>query len=166
MLERSEIVNMSLVKICSGAQTGADQGGLAAGIQLGLQIGGWMPLGRRTDEGPLSVELFKLWNLREHPLSTYPPRTEQNVRDSDGTVVFGNPYSPGCSLTVKLCKRHKKPYLIMETVSYDPVGLLKFVLNNGIKTLNVAGNRERSTPGIYALTLDTIVRAFRSLRPD
>ena len=149
-----------LTKIISGAQTGADQGGLRAAVHLGLERGGWIPFGRRTDEGRLSDELFTFWNLREHPSPTYPPRTEQNVRESDGTVIFGNAYSPGCSLTVRLCQKHKKPYLIMESVSYDVAELLKWILNSKVQVLNVAGNRERTSPGIGQLTFDTLTRAL------
>lgn len=147
-------------KIISGAQTGADRAGLDAGLALGLQVGGWIPAGRRTDEGSLPIEDFNRYNLREHSSPAYPPRTEANVLDSDGTVIFGSPYSPGCSLTARLCKKHKKPCLIMEHSGYSQAELLKWLLNNTIKVLNVAGNRERTNRGIYKLTYNILVRAL------
>lgn len=155
---------MSVVKIISGAQTGADQAALRAAVDLGLQVGGWIPQGRRTDAGRLSDELFAQWHLTEHPSPAYPPRTEQNVRDSDGTAIFGNPYSPGCVLTTKLARRHHKPIIIMEVNGYDAETLIRWLLNNHIRTLNVAGNRERINPGIGQLTYDTLIKALGSTK--
>ena len=146
--------------IRSGRQTGADLAGLDAGLALGLRTAGWVPNGRRIDGGVFPVEDLAKYNLTVHPSPYYPPRTEANVLNSDGTVIFGNPYSPGCSLTIKLCNRRQKPCLIMETVSYDPAALLKWLLNNAVRELNVAGNRERTNPGIYQLTYDVIVKAL------
>ena len=40
-------------KIISGGQTGADQAALDAAIKLGIPHGGWMPIGRMTEDGPL-----------------------------------------------------------------------------------------------------------------
>ena len=40
-----------ILRIISGGQTGADQGGLRAGAALGLDTGGWIPFGFRTDTG-------------------------------------------------------------------------------------------------------------------
>ena len=153
-----------VTKIISGAQSGADQAGLDAAVALDLDRGGWIPLGRRTEDGRLSDELFTLWRLKEHPSSGWTGRTEQNIIDSDGTVIFGNPYTPGSSLTVRLCRlpKHKKPHLIMSLVDNDPTELLKWILNHNIHTLNVAGNRESVNPGIYQLTHQTLMQAFRS----
>ncbi|MGD2098928.1 MAG: putative molybdenum carrier protein [Desulfobacterales bacterium] len=36
----------------SGGQTGDDQAGLDAAIELGIAHGGWIPKGRKTEEGP------------------------------------------------------------------------------------------------------------------
>lgn len=49
----------------------------------------------------------------------------------------------------------------MESVGYDVVELVRFLLNHGVRVLNVAGNRERTNPGIYQLTYDTLTKAFK-----
>lgn len=152
------VLDLKVVEqIISGAQTGADRAGLDAGLALGLRVGGWIPFGRRTDEGPLSLEDMQQYNLKQHPSPTYPPRTEQNVRESDGTVLFGNMSSPGCSLTLRLCKRHGKPALTNPTTEQ----LRCWIEYESIKVLNVAGNRERTSPGIFKLTYDTLIEALR-----
>lgn len=149
---------MALVKIISGAQTGADQAGLAAACHLGLEVGGWMPYGRRTEDGPMSIELFNKYKLKQHPSPNYPPRTEQNVRESDGTVLFGNLDSPGCRLTMQLCDRHHKHY---PGNPLKPEYLRAWVEQHDIKVLNVAGNRESTNPGIFDSTVKFLVEAFK-----
>lgn len=150
---------MALRKIISGGQTGADQGGLAAGKALGLETGGWLPRGCITQDGPRRDMLVK-YGMLEHCSTGYPPRTETNVMNSDGTVLFGNMNSPGCRLTLRLCKQHRKPFYTNPT----PKGLRGWVDQQGIKVLNVAGNRESSNPGIFKTTYDTLMAAFGGVK--
>jgi len=145
-------------KIISGAQTGADRAGLAAAAVLSLEVGGTVPRGRRAEDGPLTDRTMKLFNLKEHSSDKYPPRTKANVWNSDGTVVFGNVGSPGSRLTLKYCRELGKPYCINPTPDQLRVWALKWK----IETLNVAGNRENSNPGIYRSTLNTLIEAFKT----
>lgn len=146
-----------LRKIISGGQTGADQGGLAAGNFLKLETGGTAPPGYSTDDGPMPY-LLRSYGLVEGGLDprTYPRRTERNILDSDGTVVFGNTRSPGTGLTIRLCDKYGKPHI----ENPDDEQLLKFVIDHNIGVLNVAGNRERRNPGIFDSTRETIILAF------
>ncbi len=73
-----------LKKIISGGQTGADQAALDAAIKLGIPHGGWIPKGRSTENGKLPDK----YKLKEMPTKSYPNRTEQNVIDSDGTLII------------------------------------------------------------------------------
>ncbi len=66
---------MTLQKIISGGQTGADLAALDAAIKYNFPHGGWIPKGRLTENGPLS----DIYKLKEMPTSSYPKRTEQNV---------------------------------------------------------------------------------------
>jgi hypothetical protein len=139
---------MSVLKIISGGQTGADQGGLNAAIKLGLEHGGWCPKGRRSEKGPIDSK----YKLQEHPSSQYPPRTEANVKDSDATVIFSKqiPMGAGSKLTLRLCHEHKKPvcWLTMVSSGSDVQVLKTFLANHSIEVLNVAGSRESKWPGI------------------
>ena len=47
-----------------------------------------MPKGSLTEEGP-QCHLADLYGAREMPTAWYRARTEQNVRDSDGTIGCG-----------------------------------------------------------------------------
>lgn len=143
-----------LTDIWGGAQTGADQGGLDAALALGLQPGGWVPKGRRTDEGPLTDEQMLRWNLKEHTSPHYPPRTEQNVRDTEVTVWFGNTTSPGYHCTRKACTRWSKP------MHCNPPSILLRELARIYRVWNVAGNRERTNPGLHDRVVTQIVTAL------
>jgi len=42
-------------KIISGGQTGADQAALDVAIEFGITHGGWIPRGRKTEDGRLPL---------------------------------------------------------------------------------------------------------------
>jgi putative molybdenum carrier protein len=141
-----------VVKLISGGQTGGDQATIHAGRHLGLATGGTAPLGWRTDVGP--APWLAGYGLVQHTSSAYPPRTGENVRNSDGTLIFGWEHSPGCALTVRYCDAMHKPYLVVPWPFVRPWEEEKARLNtwiaaNRISILNGAGNRERSRPGIF-----------------
>lgn len=86
-----------LKKIISGGQTGADVAGLDVAIKHGVPHGGAIPKGRLNEDGALPDR----YNLQEMPTSSYPKRTEKNVVDSDGTVIFTHGELTGGSLLTK-----------------------------------------------------------------
>ena len=73
-------------KIISGGQTGADQAALDVAIESGIPHGGWIPKGRKTENGRLPDK----YQLKEMATSSYPKRTEQNIIDSHGTLIISN----------------------------------------------------------------------------
>ncbi len=137
-------------KIISGGQTGADQGALDAAIKYGLPHGGWIPKGRKTEAGPLPDK----YKLNEMPSSSYPKRTEQNVIDSDGTVIITHgELTGGSKLTDKLAEKHYLPCLHID-INKTPAFIAASVINawieiHKIEILNVAGSRASKDPEIY-----------------
>lgn len=61
-------------KLISGAQTGSDRGALDAAIDYGIPHGGYVPKGRRAEDGLLDAR----YNLTEMPTRSYPARTRCN----------------------------------------------------------------------------------------
>ena len=43
-------------KIISGGQTGADRAALDTAIEIGIPHGGWVPKGRKTEDGRLPLK--------------------------------------------------------------------------------------------------------------
>ena len=95
-------------KIISGAQSGVDRAALDFALKFNIPYGGWIPKGRIAEDGPLPDK----YQLQEMPTSSYPKRTEQNVIDSDGTLIFsrGKP-TGGTENTRKMVLKHKKQLL-------------------------------------------------------
>jgi len=125
-----------LRKVISGGQTGIDQIGLQCARMVKLETGGTAPKNFRTENGS-KYELRDIYGLKEHSDWRYGPRTECNVEDSDGTVLFGDMSSQGSVLTLSLLKKHNKPRIKNPTF----FELKKFIDDNSIEVLNVAGNR-------------------------
>ena len=81
---------MQITKIIAGGESGADTGGLRAARDMDVLTGGTAPRGWRIclpdgSDGS-DPELGTKFGLVEHDSYDYPPRTRQNVTDSDGTV--------------------------------------------------------------------------------
>lgn len=131
-----------LVKIISGGQTGVDIAGLEFAKEIGLETGGSAPNDFVTEKGK-NFDLEKIYGLKDSGKG-YAERTKMNVNDSDGTLLFIEKTSPGSVLTLNACKKLRKPCL----VSFDTEKIVKFLNENNIKIVNIAGNRESVSPGI------------------
>jgi hypothetical protein len=126
----------------SGGQTGADRAALDWALEHSLTCGGWCPKGTKAEDGVIEAK----YPLKESSSASYLQRTEWNVRDSDGTVVFSLvPKLTGGSLkTVELARKHGKPLIHVSELDPDPAGRLqRFLEDNVIDTLNVAGENSR-----------------------
>ncbi len=139
-----------LERIISGGQTGADRAALDAALAGGFPHGGWCPRGRLAEDGPIDGR----YQLSETEDASYPVRTECNVRDSDGTVILTLVVlGGGSALTADFARRHRKPWLHLRLDEMEDAGaverLREFIHGNGIRTLNVAGSRASTEPGIY-----------------
>jgi len=137
-------------KIISGGQTGADQAALDVAIKLDIPHGGWIPKGRKTEDGTLPGK----YKLKEMPTGSYPERTEQNVIDSDGTVIISHgKLTGGSKLTDKLAEKHYRPCLhidLNKTATFMAALIINTWIDlHKIKTLNIAGPRASKDPKIY-----------------
>lgn len=138
------------MKIISGGQTGADRAALDAAIHLGIPHGGWLPSGRKTEDGPLPAA----YSLREMDSDRYRDRTEQNIIDSDGTLIFSyGPLTGGSALTESLAIRHDRPCLVIDlelVPGAEAVAAIETWLQRyAVSVLNVAGPRASGEPRIY-----------------
>jgi hypothetical protein len=152
-------------KIISGGQTGADRAALDVAIKMGIEHGGCIPKGRKAEDGPLSDQ----YKLQEMPTASYPKRTEQNVIDSDGTLIIsrGKP-TWGSDYTREMALKHKKQLLhvdLNQTTSFDAASLINsWIKLYRIKILNVAGPRASKDPNIYVDVFRILEWAFKIYR--
>ena len=147
-----------LRKIISGGQTGADRAGLDFAIEAGLEHGGYVPRGRKAEDGRIDDR----YNLVELSTSSYPARTGKNIQESDGTVIFSleRLLNGGTRLIWEHANKLGKPVLHIydtrkerilnpDSLRLEIQALTDLLCSNKIEVLNVAGPRESKEPGVY-----------------
>jgi hypothetical protein len=137
--------------IISGGQTGVDRAALEIAVELNIQHGGWCPKGRLAEDGPID----KQFDLKETDSAQYWVRTERNVLEAEGTLIlYRGKLTRGSSLTRKYAQRHGKTYRCVQLRPGNERRLISslrsWLCKREIKTLNIAGPRESTAPGIGA----------------
>ena len=150
-----------LKKIISGGQTGADRAALDAAIQLAVPHGGWVPKGRRAEDGTIGPE----YRLEEMPTESYPKRTEKNVLQADGTLILTHgSLTGGSRLTRDFAVRHRRKYLHIDLIripAFKAVRIISdWIGDNAIQVLNVAGSSAGKDPEIYDKTLRILTGVY------
>jgi len=143
-----------LTKIISGGQTGADRAALDFAIKHKIPHGGRVPRGRMAEDGSIP----DIYQLREMRSPSYSARTEQNVKDADGTLIVSHGrLTGGSSYTAWMARKHSRPLLHLDMTKLDvheAAGRVRAWLEaNSIRTLNVAGPRQSTDPDIYDTTM-------------
>ena len=154
-------------KIISGGQTGADQGALDVAIKLGIPHGGWIPEGRITEEGPLPEKC----DMQEMPTESYAARTEQNVIDSDGTLIIARgKLTGGTDYTRQMTLKHKKQLLGIDLSlmgHFDAASLVaSWIKLQGVQILNVAGPRASEDRHIYSDVIIILEEVIQILKDE
>ena len=167
----------ALAKVISGGQTGADEAGVKVARWLRIPTGGTMPKGWRTQDGP-RPEYADRYGMIEHTSSGYGPRTFVNVADADLTLRIACDFgSAGELLTAKACAKLGKPSVDVHVVIRDarrPVQTFEvdeFEVEGAIATilatsrllgrpivLNVAGNSDKTAPGMTVVATEILGR--------
>lgn len=146
--------------VISGGQTGADKAGLVAAYQCGIKTGGYAPSGYRTERGQ-DLSLASIYGLIEIPSSSYLERTEKNILAADATIIFStNRSSPGTKATYRSCSKINKPFILLDPDLHD-ASAVRYLLNlHKPKILNIAGNRESKSPGIFDTVYKILMEVF------
>lgn len=151
---------MSKIKIISGGQTGVDQGALDFALDHHFACGGYCPKGRKSELGVIPYK----YPLIEIESEEYIDRTRKNVEESDGTLIIKDQedLKEGVNETIQFCDQFSKPFLIINVNSTINVGynFRRWMIENKIKILNVAGNRQSESPDICGRTYLLLVKLF------
>jgi hypothetical protein len=158
---------MTVQKIISGGQTGADMGALIAARELGIESGGVAPRGWLTENGP-QEQLLRGFGLTECDEDGYDARTRRNAAISDGTLIVGPHTSGGSAFTHDTVRQLAKPLFLLafeKALNIQPEAsrfeeFRCWLKDHEILTLNVAGNRESQTPGIADFTREFLIQSL------
>ncbi len=146
-------------RIVSGGQTGVDCAALDVAIALGIEHGGWCPAGRLSEDGSIPSR----YQMDETESKEYPVRTEQNVVDSDATLIlYRGRLKGGTLLTRKICERSDKPHLLVRLDRDAPAVVRRWLCELRPRSLNVAGPRESTCLGVYEQTFEYLLSVFAS----
>ena len=149
-------------RLISGGQTGADRQALDWAIANGIPHGGWCPKGRKAEDGRIPDR----YQLQETASTDYPERTEKNILNSDGTVIFtvAPKLGRGSRLTAKLAQRHGKPCVHIHSGTPHPALLLaSFIQQHRISRLNIAGSRASKEPDVARFVQEVLTGAAEIL---
>ena len=154
-------------RIISGGQTGADRAALDVAIELGIPHGGFVPKGRRAEDGPIDDR----YQVTEMTDSSYDARTEANVRAADATLIVSiGPLTGGSALTLRLAQQHHKPVLHVDMAEKDReqavAAIRKWLTEQRPTVLNVAGPPQSTAPDIYAEVRDLLRAVFHEAPTD
>jgi NOL1/NOP2/fmu family ribosome biogenesis protein len=101
--------------------------------------------------------------MKEMPTDSYPKRTEQNVIDSDGTLIISHGgLKEGSDYTRMMAAKHGKPWIPIDPDKHSvevAVQMIRtWISGNDIEVLNVAGPPASKDAQIYATT-KTLLKA-------
>ena len=147
--------------IISGGQTGADQAAFDVAIKFGIPHGGWIAKGRKNENGRLSDK----YQLQEKPAARRVSHAEQNVLDSDGTLIISHGKLTGGSEFVrKMAMHYERPWLHIDLnriITFKAARKIRlWIINHKIEVLNVAGPRASKDPEAYRDTVEILETAF------
>ena len=144
--------------VVSGGQTGVDRGALDAAIELGIPHAGKCPRGRIAEDGRIPDR----YELEETESRRYSVRTELNVIESDGTLIlYYGKLSGGTEFTRRMAIKNRKPHFLFDfTQPPEYAEVIAWLNEHIVETLNCAGPRESSCPGIGSLTRQLCLDLF------
>jgi putative molybdenum carrier protein len=145
------VIGIRLRELVTGAQTGVDRAGLDFAIEHNIEYTGFIPKGRLAEDGRIADNYVHLIELKS---VAYRDRTIKNLKYADGTLLIYERFTGGVKLTYNQCKKYNKPIYVIDLNHDTPLSEYKekfdeWILNNGITVLNIAGNRESNSKGIY-----------------
>jgi hypothetical protein len=100
--------------------------------------------------------------LEETASRRYHIRTEQNVINADATLIlFYGELAGGTEFTRRMTIKNGQPHFLFDLTNPPDLGeVTRWLADQQITTLNCAGPRESSCPGIGSLTRQLCVELF------
>ena len=149
-------MNKKRLIVVNGGQSGVERAALVSAMSFAISFGGWIPKGRRADDGVVPAGFYA---MKELPNEDFNECTVANMRDSDATLVLVNKLPPSgkaayvAEKATELCKPCK-------IVDVDDVNAKRDITNwmisledmpgitHSVK-LHITGSLESEAPGIF-----------------
>ena len=161
-----------ITKIISGHQTGVDLGAIDAALSMGLPTSGYVPRGRKNEDGVIPAH----YRVIELDTEEYPPRTKRNIESAGTTVIlYRKTRGPGTMLTIKLAdqrvsKSENDPtddyqmdlYDLSVEKSDDYQSMVAELSESLSGVVNFAGSRESGAPGIQREVYEIVRRVIQA----
>jgi hypothetical protein len=151
-------------KIISGGQPGVEQAALDVAIRMGIDCGGLIPTWRKEED----ESIVEKYNLEEMPNTNYARTTEQNILDSDGTLIISQgDILASSALHRRLAERYQQPWLYIDLnriVAFQAAEkIVSWIAENEIEILNVTGRHEGIGLELYRITSEIMETVFHLL---
>lgn len=160
-------MGLSLPTIVSGCQAGVDRGAADVAREMSAPYWGWVPAGRRAEDGLLP----EWYPVLETPSRDWLQRTEWNVRDTDATLILApsETLEGGTKRTYEIAEAYGRPCVAL-TPYGDPCNSVSMLLwwleKYKIVSLNVAGPRASKWPQGYDAAYHLVGELLHSVRQE
>ena len=146
-------------KIISGGQPGVEIAALDAAIRLNIPHAGWCYQGRKIDGGILD----KQYNVKEIDNPSYFQRLENNIVDSEGTVVLSyGQLVMGSKAARDISGKYNKPYLNVDlskqALNHAIASIRSWMAKNEVTTVYFTGTKTGAglSPNVYDEVIQVI----------
>lgn len=148
-------------KIISSGQTGVELAALDAAIKLGIAHSGWMPRGRRNEDGRLPA----LYELKETSTLGFQEAVEKSILSSDGVLVISKGVLKAQTAeAVRMALKHERQFLhidLMQHALYEAASLsCSWLFQKQINRVYITGPSASEEPQIYAHAKKLLETAF------
>jgi hypothetical protein len=148
-------------KIVSSGRSGVELAGLEVAAKLGISYGGWAPRGMRNEQGPLPAK----YGLQEAPAMGFKHAMEQNVINSDGTLLITRGRKTvETRYAVETALRYQRQLLhvdLSQQSAFEAASLASsWVSLQNIKVIFVTGPSGEQDARIYEQTKKILETAF------
>ena len=146
-------------KIISGGQPGVEIAALDAAIRLNIPHAGWCYQDRKIDGGILDQQ----YNVKEIDNPSYFQRLENNIVDSEGTVVLSyGELVMGSKAARDLAVTHNRPFLNVNlskhALNHAIASIRRWMARNEVTTVYFTGTKTGAgvNPNVYDEVIQVI----------
>ena len=142
--------------IISGGQAGTDRAALDFAIKYGLCSSGWCPKGRLAEDGIIADK----YPLKETATAEPSERTRFNIEESDASlIIYKKIADTGTLFTIQYATDMAKQIIVScQEQEISTQSFRKWLQENKVQKLNVAGPRESKDEGVYEYSLETLCK--------